>query len=138
MRPSELRAIDRDFPEISDPGIFPLSELHYGGAFAELVADIESADLEAILEDKFGLTLSSRPLMITVRGHCRRRDGRIHNDPKDKLVTCLLYLNAAGWTRTAAGCAFYDATISSTIAEIAPDRRKFRGVPPYGKFLARP
>ncbi len=31
--------------------------------------------------------------MITVRGHCARRDGRIHTDSTDKIVTCLLYLN---------------------------------------------
>ena len=31
--------------------------------------------------------------MVTVRGHCRARDGQIHMDSKDKIVTVLLYLN---------------------------------------------
>ena len=31
--------------------------------------------------------------MITVRGRCQRKDGRIHTDVKSKIVTALLYLN---------------------------------------------
>jgi len=33
--------------------------------------------------------------MITVRGHAQSKDGRIHTDTKDKVATCLLYLNGA-------------------------------------------
>jgi len=88
-----LGLINHDFPPINGPGIFPLSELSFGPAFAKLIGEIDSLDLEAIMERKFGVDLSDKPLMITVRGHCQRKDGRIHTDSKDKIVTCLLYLN---------------------------------------------
>jgi SM-20-related protein len=92
-----VEAVDRDFPAISKPGLFPLSSLRYGGAFARLIEDIRGRGLEALMEEKFGVDLSDKPLMITVRGFCQKRDGRIHNDSKDKLVTCLLYLNDRTW-----------------------------------------
>lgn len=122
-----LVSVDRDFPAISKPGIFPLSELFYGDAFAQLIAQIESAELEAIMEEKYSVKLSDRPLMITVRGHCRARDGRIHNDSKDKLVTCLLYLNSAGWNEQGGRLRFLrDARdLDSTIAEVAPEGGNF-------------
>ncbi|MGB8366366.1 MAG: 2OG-Fe(II) oxygenase [Rhizomicrobium sp.] len=122
-----LRAIDEDFPAISQPGIFPLSELEYGAAFADLIAQIESVELEAIMEEKFGVKLSDRPLMITVRGHCRSRDGRIHNDSKDKLITCLLYLNASGWNEQGGRLRFLrdEHDLESTIVEVAPEGGNF-------------
>lgn len=90
---SALGHIQRDFPEISQPGIFPLEELTPGPAFNELIEEIRAPELEAVLEEKLDVELSDLPLMITVRGHCHRRDGKIHTDSTDKVVTCLLYLN---------------------------------------------
>ena len=93
LRESALARIAADFPTISQPGIFPLEEVNGGPAFNELVEEIRGADLEALLEEKLDVSLSELPLMVTVRGHCHRRDGRIHTDSTDKVVTCLLYLN---------------------------------------------
>jgi Rps23 Pro-64 3,4-dihydroxylase Tpa1-like proline 4-hydroxylase len=31
--------------------------------------------------------------MYSLRGYCRRTDGKIHTDSKDKIITVLLYLN---------------------------------------------
>lgn len=93
-----LAAIDKDFPAITQPGLYPVSGLKFGPSFAEVIANIECAELEGIIEEKYGLKLSDKPLLVTVRGFCRARDGRIHNDSKDKIVSCLLYLNSAAWT----------------------------------------
>jgi len=93
LSPVNLATIRADFPAIRKPGIFPLSELSYGPAFAALMEDIRSSDLEDIMSDKFGVDLTDKPLMVTVRGHAHRRDGRIHTDTMTKVVTCLLYLN---------------------------------------------
>lgn len=93
LNAADLAAIRLDFPDIRKPGIFPLSELSYGPAFARLIEDIRSQELEDIMAEKYGVDLSDKPLMITVRGHAREKDGRIHTDTKTKLVTCLLYLN---------------------------------------------
>ena len=89
----DLAAIRADLPAIRKPGIFPLSALTYGAAFGRLIRDIRSRDLEDIVADKYGVDLSDKPLMITVRGRAQRKDGRIHTDIKSKFVTCLLYLN---------------------------------------------
>ena len=89
----DLAAVRADFPDIRKPGIFPLSELTYGPAFAALIEDIQSSQLEDIMAEKYGVSLVDKPLMITVRGQAQRKDGRIHTDSITKFVTCLLYLN---------------------------------------------
>ena len=89
----DLAAINRDFPKIEKPGIFPLSELTYGPAFAKLIEDIRSPALARAVGAKFGVDLTGLPMMITVRGQAQAKDGRIHTDTEDKVVTCLLYLN---------------------------------------------
>ena len=45
------------------------------------------------IERKFGLDLSDRPTMFTIRGFCARNNGKIHTDTRSKIVTVLLYLN---------------------------------------------
>ncbi len=90
---SDLRDIQTDFPKISKPGIYPLSELEYGPAFARLVDDIRSSRMATVMGEKFGVDLDGLPIMITVRGHAQSKDGRIHTDTSEKVVTCLLYLN---------------------------------------------
>ncbi len=54
----DLAAIREDFPDIRKPGIFPLSELSYGPAFARLIEDIRSQELENIMAEKYGVDLS--------------------------------------------------------------------------------
>jgi hypothetical protein len=117
-----LDAIERDFPPITKPGIFPLSELQFGKSFADLIASIESAELEAIMEEKYQLKLSDKPLMVTVRGFCRARDGKIHNDSKDKVVTCLLYLNTGEWVDEGGRLRmlYDDHDLENLIAEVPP------------------
>ncbi len=90
---ADLAAISADFPAIGKPGIFPLSALTYGPAFAGLIADIRSPEMADVLAEIYGVDLAGKPLMITVRGRARKKDGRIHTDTKTKFVTCLLYLN---------------------------------------------
>lgn len=94
---ADLADVARDFPAISQPGIFPLSSLRCGGAFERLIEVVRSQRMTSLMAEKFAVDLQDKPLMITVRGHCQRKDGRIHCDSKDKIVTCLLYLNDATW-----------------------------------------
>ena len=49
--------------------------------------------MEDVMAEKYGVDLSDKPIMITVRGHAQKKDGRIHTDSKTKFLTCLLYLN---------------------------------------------
>jgi len=89
----DLATIAVDLPDIGQPGLFPLSELSYGPAFASLIEDIRSQELEDIMAEKFAVDLSDKPLMITARGWAQKKDGRIHTDGGAKLISCLLYLN---------------------------------------------
>ncbi|MBV1707569.1 MAG: 2OG-Fe(II) oxygenase [Hyphomicrobiales bacterium] len=122
-----LDAISKDFPHISEPGIFPLADLRFGAAFARLIEEIRSRELEALLEEKFGLKLSDKPLMVTVRGHCQKKDGRIHTDSKDKLVTCLLYLNDKAWNADGGRLRLLrdGRDLQSTIVEVPPHGGNF-------------
>lgn len=90
---NSLDEIRVDFPDIDKPGVFPLSALTYGPAFARLIEDVHSPELARAVGAKFGVDLEGLPLMVTVRGQAQAKDGRIHTDTKEKIVTCLLYLN---------------------------------------------
>ncbi len=93
LKPEALTAVRADFPVIPHPGLFPLQDLAYGPRFAALIEEIRSPEVAAAFSEKFAVDLSGRPLMITVRGRCQQKDGRIHTDVKSKIVTALLYLN---------------------------------------------
>jgi len=94
LNDDDLAAVQSDFPRIDKPGVFPLGSLEYGQAFAALIEDIRSRRMMDLLGRKFGIELAGLPTMITVRGHAQGKDGRIHTDTKDKVVTGLLYLNS--------------------------------------------
>src|SRR5437016_3089874 len=85
--------IEADYPAISRAGSFPLPALSYGPAFAQLIEELAGEKMRGIVERKFGLNLSDRPVMVTVRGQCTARDGNIHADSATKLITMLLYTN---------------------------------------------
>ena len=88
-------AIEADYPAISRYGSFPLPALSYGPAFAQLVEELTGERMRGIVERKFDIDLSDRPVMATVRGQCTARDGNIHTDSATKLITMLLYTNRA-------------------------------------------
>lgn len=87
----------RDFPAVPSAGSHPPAGLKIEGAFKRLIDDIHSDHFRQAIEQKFNIDLSGRPLMYTVRGHCRARDGQIHTDTKTKIITVLLYLNDDHW-----------------------------------------
>ena len=93
LRPDAMRIIGADYPEISKAGSYPLSELKFGPAFAALIEEMRTPEMEDAFADKFDIDLAGRPIMVTVRGQCRAKDGRIHTDTEDKLITVLVYFN---------------------------------------------
>lgn len=93
---SEARAaIDKDYPEIARPGSFPLGEVTYGPAFAKLIDEMRSDEFRKAFEEKFNIDLVNRPDMITVRGRCSEKDGKIHTDSETKIITILICMNSA-------------------------------------------
>jgi hypothetical protein len=90
-----LPRIIADYPEVPRAGSFPLGEVKYGSGFDELIRDLRGPEFRRAFEEKFGVDLAGKPDMITVRGRCSEKDGRIHTDSVTKIITVLLYLNPA-------------------------------------------
>jgi len=122
LKPGALPWVQADFPDIHDPGLLPVSELSFGPAFGDLINEIQSPAVAEMFGEKFGIDLTGRPMMITVRGRCQGKDGRIHTDSDIKLVTALLYLNDR-WVENGGRLRLLRSPFSldSAITEIPPD-----------------
>lgn len=88
-----LAKIGVDFPDIRQPGSFPLAELTGGPAFDALIQRLEQSDFRDAIAEKFDIDLNGRPMTCTVRGATQQKDGQIHTDSLSKLITVLIYLN---------------------------------------------
>ena len=91
--PQGLAAINADYPKISTSGSFPIDQVSFGPAFQALLDELEGDEFREAFEEKFGLDLSGRPAVTTVRGRCDARDGKIHTDSRSKIITVLIYMN---------------------------------------------
>ena len=94
VKPQGREAINADYPKVNKAGSFPLSEVIFGPKFKELTDDLNGPEFCAAVGRKFSIDLTNRPTMITVRGRCSEKDGKIHTDSKTKIITVLLYLNS--------------------------------------------
>ena len=93
IKAEALDELHWDYPQVDGPGSFPVGQLAYGPAFRALLEELEGPEMRAAFADKFGIDLTGRPTMITVRGHSGTRDGNIHTDAVSKLITVLIYMN---------------------------------------------
>jgi hypothetical protein len=96
IRAPMLPIVRETYPQVVRPGSFPTSEVACGEGFAALLAELEGPAFRKAIEAKFGVDLTGRPTMVTVRGQAGDRDGGIHTDSKSKIITVLIYLNE-GW-----------------------------------------
>ncbi len=88
-----LDSVIADFPNIQSTGSIPPSELDIYGSFGQLLDEMNGPEFREVIEEKFGVDLTDRPTMFTVRGYCARNNGKIHTDTESKIITVLLYLN---------------------------------------------
>ena len=93
VRADRFRDVISDYPRVPGPGSHPLPELSVKGHFRALLDELDGPEFRRAIEEKFGLDLTARPTMFTVRGECRSSDGKIHTDSLTKIVTVLLYMN---------------------------------------------
>ncbi len=91
--PAFLDRIQEGLPAMASGGSFPPESLRLGPSAASLVEQMQGKTLRLAIAAKFGLDLADAPVMLTVRGRTREKDGRIHTDSEAKRVTALLYLN---------------------------------------------
>lgn len=95
------RAIDEDkvgdiinaFPAINDGGSYNIDDVDMHPTFKSLIDSIDTPSFRRIICDKFDVKVMDLPMMITLRGYSRKKDGRIHTDSKTKVATILIYLN---------------------------------------------
>jgi hypothetical protein len=142
VRPDIAAAVRQDFPSVEYAGLLPAATTGGGAVFRALLEELGSGELEAAFAEKFGLDLEGHPLMITVRGHCDARDGRIHTDSRSKLLTALLYFNEP-WREDGGRLRLLRSgqDIEDVIAEVPPNDgtliafqrtdRSFHGHKPY-------
>lgn len=88
-----LKAVNATYPHIAQGGSFPVESLRPGMVIKEVIAELDGPLFEAIIAEKFQVALAGKPKMYSLRGYVRAKDGRIHTDSKDKIITVLLYLN---------------------------------------------
>ena len=93
VRAGALPAIHDSYPDIEKPGSFPYQSLEYGAAFSSLLDELQGPEMRAAIEKVFDVDLTDRPTTVTVRGQCQQKDGRIHPDSTEKIITVLVYMN---------------------------------------------
>jgi hypothetical protein len=93
LSPESVRRINATYPRIEKGGSYPIESLDAGMTIKEVIEELDGPEFEAVIAEKFGVDLAGRPKMYSLRGYTRAKDGSIHTDSKDKIITVLLYLN---------------------------------------------
>ena len=122
VSPDDAVAIRQDFPDIGYAGLLPVEATRGGPRFAALIEALRGRDLARAMSEKFDIDVSDKSVMITVRGRCAERDGRIHTDSECKLVTALLYFNES-WDAQGGRLRLLRRPddLNDMIAEVPPD-----------------
>ncbi len=122
LRPEGFAQALADFPEVPGPGSHPPAELDIKGHFAELIEELRGPLFQSMVETKFGIDLTGRPTMYTVRGFAREKDGSIHTDSQTKIITVLLYMNESWREQNGRLRLLRSATdLEDYAAEVPPD-----------------
>jgi len=121
VKSAHLKSVASDFPQINSRGSFPLEAVKSGPEFAKLITELKGDKFRKFVEDKFCVDLSGRPVMITARGRCENKDGKIHIDSKGKVVTVLIYMNEK-WTHKGGRLRFLknEHDIEDYVEEVLP------------------
>ena len=92
VRAEALARICASYPELKG-GSYALESLEIPLPLQTLIAALDAPAFEDAMARKFSLTLADKPKFYSLRGYCRLKDGKIHTDSKDKLITVLVYFH---------------------------------------------
>jgi hypothetical protein len=122
IAPDMVKRINATYPKIDKGGSFPVDMLEESMAIKEVIDELDGPAFEKVIEDKFGVDLDNRPKMYSLRGYTRAKDGQIHTDSKDKIITVLLYLND-NWQQPGGRLRILKNghDVDDFVAEVAPD-----------------
>jgi len=121
IAPESVDSVHRAFPEISAGGSFALTEVNPGRAFNNLLEELNQPEFREIISGKLGLDLRDRPMVITLRGQSRAKDGRIHTDSKSKMATILIYFNEQWESETGRLRILRSENMEDFVSEVAPN-----------------
>ena len=122
LSPDSVRKINATYPKIEKGGSYPIESLEGTMAIKEVIDELDGPAFEKVIADKFGVELADRPKMYSLRGYTRAKDGSIHTDSKDKIITVLLYLNE-NWTQPGGRLRILKdgKNVDNFAAEVPPD-----------------
>jgi len=123
VRPEIMPQIEADYPPVDQPGSFPLPSVKCGASFKMLMEEIQGPEMTAAIAEKFGIDLSDKPTMVTVRGRTDASDGRIHTDSTSKIITVLIYFNGK-WEQPGGRLRLLRSpdNLNDMVAEVPPEQ----------------
>ena len=122
IKPATVKAVNATYPDIAKGGSFPITSLEPGQAIKSVIDELDGPEFEKAIAEKFKVDLGGRPKMYSLRAYTRAKDGQIHTDSKDKIITVLLYLND-GWTHEGGRLRILrnGSNVDDFAEEVAPD-----------------
>jgi hypothetical protein len=93
LPPETVSRINATYPKIEKGGSYPIESLDASMAIKEVIDELDGPEFERAVAEKFSVDIAGKPKMYSLRGYTRAKDGQIHTDSKDKIITVLLYLN---------------------------------------------
>lgn len=121
IKSERVDAVMQDFPAIDNGGSFTLEDLSSGPAFDALVEELNGPEFRRQISEKLDLDLSSLPMIVTLRGVSRAKDGRIHTDSKSKIATVLIYFNEPWTAETGKLRILNSDNMDDMVAEVTPN-----------------
>ena len=122
LPPASVSEINATYPRIEKGGSYPIESLDANMAIKQVIEELDGPEFEAAIEERFGVSLAGRPKMYSLRGYTRAKDGQIHTDSKDKIITVLLYLNE-NWQQPGGRLRILrnGHDVDNYVAEVPPD-----------------
>ena len=122
LGPESVAAINATYPKIEKGGSYPIESLEANMAIKQVIEELDGPEFEQIIAERFGVELAGRPKMYSLRGYTRAKDGQIHTDSKDKIITVLLYLNQ-DWKQPGGRLRLLrnGSSVEDYVAEVPPD-----------------
>jgi hypothetical protein len=122
LSPESVSRINATYPKIEQGGSYPIDSLEPNMAIKEVIDELDGPEFQKAISDKFDVDLDGRPKMYSLRGYTRAKDGQIHTDSKDKIITVLLYLNE-NWQQPGGRLRILrdGHNVDNFAAEVAPD-----------------
>lgn len=122
LSPESVSSINATYPVIEKGGSYPLESLQENMTIKEVIDELDGPEFEKVVAEKFGVELEGRPKMYSLRGYTRSKDGRIHTDSKEKIITVLLYLNE-NWNQDGGRLRILRNAhdVDDFVTEVAPD-----------------